>query len=148
MIGPDGFTRLAPTVAGECEHGADYDHIAQAVTTLREWERRAHRGTVTLDPEEISDLADLLSSSPATTGEGDQIEHHLVRNGEDALDTCTGCGWESWDTAPSFEEHASQSSERCVVCSRSAPHHGGLCCFHKYDEQPTCDHCAADEEPR
>lgn len=35
----------------------------------------------------------------------------------------------------------------CVVCGRPAPSHGGLCCFHKYDEQPTCDACAADEEP-
>ena len=35
--------------------------------------------------------------------------------------------------------------ERCVVCGRTARSHGGLCCFHKYDEQPTCDACAADE---
>jgi len=42
------------------EQSAEKDHIAQAVTTLREWERRAHRGTVTLDPEEVSDLADSL----------------------------------------------------------------------------------------
>lgn len=37
--------------------------------------------------------------------------------------------------------------ERCVVCSRLAPLHGGLCCFHKYDEQPLCIHCASDEDP-
>lgn len=35
--------------------------------------------------------------------------------------------------------------ERCVVCGRTARSHGGLCCFHKYDEQPTCDACVADE---
>lgn len=31
--------------------------------------------------------------------------HVRVSNGEDALDTCSGCGWESWDTYPTFEEH-------------------------------------------
>jgi hypothetical protein len=39
-----------------------------------------------------------------------------------------------------------RDDESCVVCSRLAPKHGGLCCFHKYDEQPTCDGCATDEE--
>ena len=31
--------------------------------------------------------------------------HRLVHNGPDALDTCTGCDWESWDTAPTFADH-------------------------------------------
>lgn len=29
--------------------------------------------------------------------------------------------------------------ERCVICAASAPRHGGLCCSHRYDEQPPCD---------
>ena len=29
-------------------------------------------------------------------------EHDAER---DALDTCTGCDWESWDTAPTFTDH-------------------------------------------
>lgn len=32
-------------------------------------------------------------------------EHRRASNGPDALDTCTGCDWESWDTAPSFADH-------------------------------------------
>ena len=39
-----------------------------------------------------------------------------------------------------------RGDESCVVCDRPAPRHGGLCCFHKYDEQPMCDGCADDGE--
>jgi hypothetical protein len=30
--------------------------------------------------------------------------HRRVRN-PDSIDTCTGCDWEGWDTAPAFAEH-------------------------------------------
>ena len=30
------------------------------------------------------------------------------------------------------------AEDRCVVCASSAPRHGGLCCSHRYDEQPEC----------
>lgn len=39
-------------------------------------------------------------------------EHRRVHNGEDTLDTCTGCDWESWDTAPPFEEHVLSPEEQ------------------------------------
>jgi len=31
--------------------------------------------------------------------------------------------------------------DRCVICAGSAPRHGGLCCDHRYDDQPPCDMC-------
>ena len=50
-------------------------------------------------------------------------------------------------TSPEPHVLWSRGDERCVVCSRLAPRHGGLCCSHKYDEQPMCAGCAADDEP-
>lgn len=32
------------------------------------------------------------------------------------------------------------TSESCVICQRDAMH-GGLCCRHRYDEQPPCSAC-------
>ncbi len=34
------------------------------------------------------------------------VEHQRIHNGDDNLDTCTGCAWASWDTSPSFADHA------------------------------------------
>lgn len=37
--------------------------------------------------------------------------HRRVVN-PDSIDTCTGCEWESWDTAPTFAEHTLQRCRR------------------------------------
>jgi len=44
--------------------------------------------------------------------EGMAIEHRLVRNGADSLDTCTACDWASWDTAPTFAEHQHTTTDQ------------------------------------
>lgn len=49
-----------------------------------------------------------MSGRDGGTGEG---AHRIVRNGDDALDTCAGCDWESWDSAPSFPEHATSDAD-------------------------------------
>lgn len=41
--------------------------------------------------------------------------HRRVRN-PDSIDTCAGCGWEGWDTAPTFEEHLPRAEKDASAC--------------------------------
>jgi hypothetical protein len=130
LTGPDGFTRLAEKVdtaerigARAVELATERDaalaRIARTERLIDSWERDAPGHS---NPVFIGRLRECLRRDPAPVQlrEGPVPEHQVG-------------------------SIADLHPEQCVVCSRLAPLHGGLCCFHKYDEQPTCDACAADE---
>ncbi len=132
LVGPDGFTRLAEKVdtaerigARAVELATERDaalaRIARTERLIDSWERDAPDHS---NPVFIGRLRECLRRDPAPVRlrEG-PVPEHQVRSIADL------------------------HPERCVVCSRLAPLHDGLCCFHKYDEQPLCIHCASDEDP-
>lgn len=166
LIGPDGFTRLAPIGTDDkCEHGADYDaecppcetEIAQAkaagALTPHEiglyWKGAEAARTQVAEAElHIQQLTEARGRAEARIERAERLIDSWEHDAPDHSNPVfIGRLREVLRRDPAPVRLRDESTEeRCVVCSRSAPRHGGLCCFHKYDEQPMCNRCAADED--
>lgn len=174
LVGPDGFTRLAPVRMAEREalrsrlaswFGDDrqaflVSHLAPVVERIvadRLAEAEFH-------VEQLRDACDSAERSLERI-EARAVELATERDAALARIAMAERLIDSWEhDAPDHSNPVFigrlrerlrrdpapvrlRGEERCVVCSRLAPLHGGLCCFHKYDEQPLCIHCASDEDP-
>lgn len=70
----------------------------------------------------------------------DEITHLRVRNGEDSIDTCTGCDWEGWDGASTFAEHVSPPATCGARIATAHPRISQDCALpvlHDGDHSPT-----------